>query len=250
MRKSLWYRVPLRRLIGVAALAAAVAVSGIGRHRCQECVEDAELVGRSDRRRLHRPGAGLRRFVVADRVRDVLEAARLLGRRGGSSELDARCRCRLPVVSNDGKTYTFTIKSGIKFNDGASVTRQQLRGGVQPGCQPLDELPGQRLHDRRRRLRQRRQQEGLEGVGRHCVRQQADDQADAGDGGLLDKLAMPFFCAIEPSKTPVNPQGVNTLPGSGPYYIADRTVGKQIVLKRTRTTRAPVCTVRTPSSSR
>ena len=43
---------------------------------------------------------------------------------------------------------------------------------------------------------------------------------------------MPFFCAIEPSKTPVNPQGVNTLPGSGPYYIADRTVGKQIVLKR------------------
>jgi peptide/nickel transport system substrate-binding protein len=52
------------------------------------------------------------------------------------------------------------------------------------------------------------------------------------DGGLLDKLAMPFFCAIEPSKTPVNPQGVNTLPGSGPYYIADRTVGKQIVLKR------------------
>jgi len=52
------------------------------------------------------------------------------------------------------------------------------------------------------------------------------------DGGLLDKLAMPFFCAIEPSKTPVNPQGVNTLPGAGPYYIADRTVGKQIVLKR------------------
>jgi peptide/nickel transport system substrate-binding protein len=52
------------------------------------------------------------------------------------------------------------------------------------------------------------------------------------DGGILDKLAMPFFCAIEPSKTPINPQGVDTLPGAGPYYIASRTDGKQLVLKK------------------
>jgi peptide/nickel transport system substrate-binding protein len=51
------------------------------------------------------------------------------------------------------------------------------------------------------------------------------------DGGLLDKLAMPFFCAIDPAATPVDPQGVKTLPGSGPYYIASRTVGKQLVMK-------------------
>jgi ABC-type transport system substrate-binding protein len=49
---------------------------------------------------------------------------------------------------------------------------------------------------------------------------------------MLDKLAMPFFCAIEPAKTPVDPNGVSTLPGAGPYYIASRTVGKQLVLKR------------------
>jgi peptide/nickel transport system substrate-binding protein len=52
------------------------------------------------------------------------------------------------------------------------------------------------------------------------------------DGGMLDKLAMPFFCAIDPAKTPVDPQGVTSLPGAGPYYIASRTVGKQLVLKR------------------
>ncbi len=51
------------------------------------------------------------------------------------------------------------------------------------------------------------------------------------DGGLIDKLAMPFFCAIDPAKTPVDPQGVKTLPGAGPYYIASRTVGKQLVMK-------------------
>jgi peptide/nickel transport system substrate-binding protein len=51
------------------------------------------------------------------------------------------------------------------------------------------------------------------------------------DGGLLDKLAMPFFCAIDPAKTPVDPQGLNTVAGAGPYYIALRTVGKQLVMK-------------------
>src|SRR5262249_55646857 len=52
------------------------------------------------------------------------------------------------------------------------------------------------------------------------------------DGGLLDKLAMPFFCAIDPKTTPVDPQGLKTPAGSGPYYIASRTVGKQLVMKR------------------
>jgi peptide/nickel transport system substrate-binding protein len=43
---------------------------------------------------------------------------------------------------------------------------------------------------------------------------------------------MPFFCAVEPSKTPINSKGVDTLPGAGPYYIASRTEGKQLVLKK------------------
>ena len=42
---------------------------------------------------------------------------------------------------------------------------------------------------------------------------------------------MPFFCAIEPTKTPINPQGVDDASAAGPYYIASRDIGKQIVLK-------------------
>ena len=57
---------------------------------------------------------------------------------------------------------------------------------------------GQAGHDRERRRRQG---------------QQADDQADPKDGGILDKLAMPFFCAI-PTNTPHDPKGVTTLPGA------------------------------------
>src|SRR5207245_906803 len=51
------------------------------------------------------------------------------------------------------------------------------------------------------------------------------------DGGLLPKIAMPFFAAI-PVGLPHDPNGVVTLPGAGPYYIASRQVGRSIVLKR------------------
>jgi ABC-type oligopeptide transport system substrate-binding subunit len=41
---------------------------------------------------------------------------------------------------------------------------------------------------------------------------------------------MPFFCAI-PANLPHDPNGVLTLPGAGPYYVASRTPNKSILLK-------------------
>ena len=41
---------------------------------------------------------------------------------------------------------------------------------------------------------------------------------------------MDFFCAI-PKSTPINADGVNTFASFGPYYIASRQVGRQIILK-------------------
>src|SRR5215211_1812996 len=40
---------------------------------------------------------------------------------------------------------------------------------------------------------------------------------------FLARVAMPFFCAI-PVNLARDPNGVETLPGAGPYYIAERTV--------------------------
>jgi ABC-type transport system substrate-binding protein len=44
-------------------------------------------------------------------------------------------------------------------------------------------------------------------------------------------MAMPFFAAV-PADLPVQQNGVLTPPSAGPYYIASRDVGRQIVLQR------------------
>ena len=147
------------------------------------------------------------------------------------SELSPDAAASLPVVSNNGKTYTFTIKSGIRFDDGAAVTANSFVAAfnrdANPSMQsPVNSFMGDVVGYNDVVDKKASTVSGVSARGNTLTIQLSEP-----DGGLLDKLAMPFFCAIEPSKTPVNPQGVNTLPGSGPYYIADRTVGKQIVLK-------------------
>ena len=48
---------------------------------------------------------------------------------------------------------------------------------------------------------------------------------------MVQKLSTPFACAI-PNDTPVDPKGVHTIAGAGPYYISDFTPNRSIVLKK------------------
>jgi ABC-type oligopeptide transport system substrate-binding subunit len=230
MRKSLWYRVPLS-VIAVAALAAAVAVTASGGTSAKSASKTLNLaVAASD---VDYTDPALAYGVLSWQI-EYETCSKLLDYSdvgGGSSELSPDAAAGFPVVSNSGKTYTFTIKSGIKFNDGSPVTANSFVAAFNRDANPSMNSPVNAFMT------------GVVGYD-NVVNKKASKvsgvtasgnkltiKLTAPDGGLLDKLAMPFFCAIEPSKTPVNPQGVNTLPGSGPYYIADRTVGKQIVLK-------------------
>ncbi len=158
--------------------------------------------------------------------------SKLLDYADGSSELTPDAAAGFPVVSNNGKTYTFTIKSGIKFNDGAAVTANSFVAAFNRDANPSMNSPVNAFMSDVIGYDNVVNKKASKVSGVTASGNKLTIKLNTTDGGLLDKLAMPFFCAIEPSKTPVNPQGVNTLPGSGPYYIANRTVGKQIVLKR------------------
>jgi peptide/nickel transport system substrate-binding protein len=228
MRKSLWYRVPLS-LIGVAALAAAVAVTASGGTSAKNASKTLNLsAAQTD---VDYTDPALAYGVLSWQI-EYETCSKLLDYADGSSELTPDAAAGLPVVSANGKTYTFTIKSGIKFNDGSSLTANSFVAAFNRDANPSMNSPVNAFMTDVVGYDNVVNKKASKVSGVTASGNKLTIKLTQADGGLLDKLAMPFFCAIEPSKTPVNPQGVNTLPGSGPYYIADRTVGKQIVLKR------------------
>jgi ABC-type transport system substrate-binding protein len=50
------------------------------------------------------------------------------------------------------------------------------------------------------------------------------------DGSFLSKMAMDFFSPI-PKGTPINADGINSFASFGPYYVASRQVGRQLIVK-------------------
>jgi peptide/nickel transport system substrate-binding protein len=135
----------------------------------------------------------------------------------------------LPVVSKNGKSYTFTIRNNLKFADGKPVTaanyafafNRMLNPDINsPATQYMHEIVGADdvLNKKAKTA------SGLVVKGNKLTINLTKARPD-----FLDILAFPFFCPL-PTNTPTTATGVNTFPGSGPYTITSRTPNRQIVL--------------------
>jgi len=138
-----------------------------------------------------------------------------------------------PAVSKDGKTYVFTIKSGMKSNTGETLSAANYAAAINRDLNPKMQSPSVPFIT------------GDNGiVGAQAV---ADGKAASAsgviakgqkltirlmhaDGSFLSKMAMNFFCPV-PKGTPINPDGINTFSSFGPYYVASRQVGRQLITK-------------------
>jgi len=139
----------------------------------------------------------------------------------------------LPVVSNDGKTYTFTIKKGIKSNTGQTLTAANYAFAINRVLNPKMQSPATPFVT------------GASGIvgadavvagkaktasGVKAAGQKLTITLQKPDGSLLAKLAMNFFTPL-PTNTPIDANGINTVPSWGPYYVASRQVGRSIIVK-------------------
>jgi len=140
----------------------------------------------------------------------------------------------LPTVSKDGKTYTFTVRTGkdaYRFSNGQVVTAASFAAAINRALNPKMNSPAVSFI--------------TDIVGAQAV---IDGKAQTASGvtvkgntltvklskvapDFLARIAMPFFCAI-PTNLPIVPEGVQSLPGAGPYYVDSYTPNRQIVLKR------------------
>ena len=139
----------------------------------------------------------------------------------------------MPIVSNNGKTYKFKIKSGLRLSNGEKITAKNFQKAIfraliksmqSPAATFIQDIVGaQAMIDGKANSAS-----GVVARGNTLIIKLTQP-----DGGLLSKLGMPFFQAIS-TKMANDPKGVDSYPSGGPYVISSRIPNRRIVLTRNK----------------
>jgi len=141
------------------------------------------------------------------------------------SQLTPEAAAGFPKVSNNGKTYDFTVKVGFtKFSNGQPVTAANFKAAIDRDADPKMQSPAVPFFSDIVGS-DKSPVSGVTVKGNHLIFKLSKAAPD-----FLARMAMPFFSAI-PTNLAHDPNGVDTPPSAGPYYIAERTPNKSIVLK-------------------
>jgi peptide/nickel transport system substrate-binding protein len=125
-----------------------------------------------------------------------------------------------PRVSRDSKTYTFTIRRGLRFSNGAPLTARNFEHAIKRLLDP-------RIRDLNEPFT--RDIAGVKAIGRRLIVQLNRPAAD-----LPARMTIPAFCPV-PLGLPVDPEGIGApLPSAGPYFAASWIPGRRLVLRRNR----------------
>jgi peptide/nickel transport system substrate-binding protein len=136
-----------------------------------------------------------------------------------------------PKISNGGRTYTFTVRTGYRFNTGEAVTAESYARAVERGLAKkmnasASIFMGDIVGADAVLVGKRARPSGLVVRGNTITFKLTKPAPD-----FLSRVAMPFFCAQSPS-TPLDPKGVNEPAMAGPFYIKERDPGRTILLER------------------
>jgi peptide/nickel transport system substrate-binding protein len=123
----------------------------------------------------------------------------------------------MPTVSRDGRTYTFRVSDGFRFSNGAPVRAADFAYTIRRDLDPRMHSPAVPFL---------RDVVTYRASGDTLTIRLSHPAPD-----LLARLAMPFFCVV-PAGTPVVGGGRDTIPSAGPYYVASRSLGISVTLKR------------------
>jgi YVTN family beta-propeller protein len=139
----------------------------------------------------------------------------------------------LPARSADGRTYTFTLRSGFRFypSSNGPVTAQTFKDTIERSLNPRMHSPIAREFG------------DIVGASAYMAGRAAHITGVTVNGNSLTirltapapdlpaRMAETAFCAV-PSDTPIDPKGVRVIPSAGPYRVSSYTPNQGIVLTR------------------
>src|SRR6266511_1392735 len=137
----------------------------------------------------------------------------------------------LPQISSDGKTYTLTLRKGLKYSDGTAVKASDFKYAIKRDF--LVDSPGVGFFT------------NIVGADQFSKTKKGDISgitANDATGKITIKLAKPqgdfqnilatIFAAPVPANTPAKDQSTHPTPSTGPYMIQSYTPSRQFVLVR------------------
>lgn len=151
----------------------------------------------------------------------------------GGNRLVPEAATGLPRVSADGKTYTFTVRSGLRFSDGSAVTAAAFARAFVRACHPDQASPAIAFTSNVVGCTAFNEKKAGSLTGVRARGQVLTIRLVNADPTFVAQASMPFFAAVKPNM-PINPKGENKYPSAGPYMIESRDPAKSLSLVRNR----------------
>jgi peptide/nickel transport system substrate-binding protein len=139
----------------------------------------------------------------------------------------------LPTVSKDGKTYSLTLRKGLKYSDGTPVKASDFERTIQRvlnlesgGAPFYQEIVGADKY-----LKDNDPEADIPGIVTDDKTGDITIKLNAADAAFSNVLAM-NFAGLVPGDTPFKNLTESPPPGVGPYEITESVPNRQFVMKR------------------
>ena len=128
---------------------------------------------------------------------------------------------RLPAVSRDGRNYTFTLKRGLTFSDGAPLEPEDIKASFERLLDPSLRSTGWRLFSDIVGVRAFRVGETEHVSGIRASSRSISFGLRRRDPSFLARVALPIACPVPRATPHVTAPDVLRTSASGPYRLAD-----------------------------
>jgi oligopeptide transport system substrate-binding protein len=152
----------------------------------------------------------------------------------GTTKLAPRLATAMPKVSADGKTYTFTLRPGVKFQNGREVVASDVVYSLTRVLDPKTKSPGQSFYTSIAGSQafidgKAKTVSGLKAVGKYGV----TVALEAPNAAFLNIMAMNFAFVVPKEAVDAAKGDFGHKPvGTGPFKLTSWPSGQQLVFER------------------